>query len=436
MVETFTSAVCGGPRRRLFALAAFSVAAIGASAALGAVFGAAGGALDRGVALSVLAGLAVMAALREAGLLRLPLPQLRRQVPETWRRTLPLPAWSSAYGVGLGLGVLTHQSVITFWIALAGALALGSPLAGAACLAFFGVGRVLMVAVPRGSAGVAWMGSHRGVLRPANAAALLAAALLVGVSPAVAAPAGELDPSLSGPALAYTRIAGEETLVVVRAAGAATAPTYPGGRSPSIDGPLLAYADPDGIRVVEWRTGAEVARLSGPLDKPALSWPRIAYVRTTAGAKELVLANISDGTSRVIVRARPSDDLGRPALRAGRLAWHLTLPRDSRLLLWNVALRGKPRLVAQSRTAVHVNPSLTKGHILWVEQRAETSKLQLLRIRAEKKEPRKEPRTLATYSGRNRLFWTTALSAGRAYVTAWRLGSGASRLVSRKVSAP
>lgn len=432
MVETFTPAVCGGPRRRRFALCAFAVAAIGASAGLGALLGGVGGMLDRGVALGVVAGLAVLAALREAGLLRLPAPQLRRQVPEAWRRTLPLPVWSSAYGAGLGLGLLTHQSVITLWVALAGAVALGSPLAGAVCLAFFGVGRVAMVALPRGSRGVSWMGSHRGALRPANAAALLAAALLVGVSPAAAAPSGELDPSLSGPALAYTQIEGEETLVVVRAAGVGAAPNYPGGRSPSIDGPLLAYADPDGIRVVEWRTGAEVARLSGPLDKPALSWPRIAYVRTTAGAKELVLANISTGASRVIVRARLSDDLGRPALRAGRIAWHLTLPRDSRLLLWNVALRGKPRLVAQSRTAVHVNPSLTKGHILWVEQRAETSKLQLLRTRAKEK----EPRTLATYSGRNRLFWTTALSARRAYVTAWRLGSGTSRLVSRNVNAP
>jgi hypothetical protein len=414
------------------ALLAFAVAAIGASALLGAALGLVGGAFDRAVALGLLAGLAAIAAVREAGLLRLPLPQIRRQVPERWRRTLSLPVWSSAYGAGLGFGLLTHQPVITLWISLAGAFALGSPVAGAVCLAFFGVGRVLMVALPRGSGGVAWMGSHRGLIRPANAAVLVVAALLVGASPAVAAPAGELDPSLSGPALAYTQIAGEETLVVVRAAGAETVPNYPGGRSPSIDGPLLAYADPDGIRVVEWRTGAEVSRLSGPLDKPALSWPRIAYVRTTAGAKELVLADISTGKSRVIVRARPSDDLGRPALRAGRIAWHLTLPRDSRLLLWNVALRGKPRLVAQSRTAVHVNPSLTKGHILWVEQRAETSKLQLLRIRAEKN----EPRTIATYSGRNRLFWTTALSAGRAYVTAWRLGSGASRLVSRKVNAP
>jgi sulfite exporter TauE/SafE len=432
MVETFTPAVCGGPRRRRSALLAFGLAAVGAAAALGALLGWMGGALDRGVALAVVAALAVLVALREGGVLRLPLPQIRRQVPEGWRRSLPLPVWSGAYGAGLGVGLLTHQPVATFWVAVAGATALGSAAAGALCMACFGVGRVVMAAIPRGSRGVAWMSSHRADLGFANAAVLSVVAALLLASPAAAAPLGELDPSLSGNALAFTRIAGDQTAVVVREAGGPAIPEFPGGRSPSIDGPLLAYADPDGIRIVQWRTGAEVARVPGSVGKPALSWPRIAYVRTTASARELILANLSTGQQRVIVRARPTDDLGRPAMRAGRLAWHLALPRDSRVMLWNVALRGKPRVVAQSRTAVHVNPSLTKGHILWVEQRAETSQLRLLRIA--QREPK--PRTIATFSGRNRLFWTTALSARRAYVTSWRLSTGASRLVSRSVNAP
>lgn len=432
MVETFTPAVCGSPRRRRVALLAFTVGAIGASALLGALLGAAGAAFDRTVALVAVAVLAAVAAAREAGVLRVPLPQLRRQVPERWRRSLPLPVWSFAYGAGLGVGLLTHLPVATLWVAAAGAVALGSPSLGAACLACFGLGRVVMVLAPRGATGVAWLGARRGLLRPANTTALLIAGLLVGAAPAVSAPVGELDPSLSGPALAFTQINGEQTVVVVRAAGVQEAPTYPGGRSPSVDGPLLAYADADGIRVVEWRTGTEVARLSGALDKPALSWPRIAYVRNTGSARELVLGDLTSGRRRVIVRARPSDDLGRPALRAGRIAWHLTLPRDSRVMLWNVGLTGKPRVVAQSRTGVHVNPSLTRGHILWVEQRAEVSRLRLLRIAAKNT----EPRTIAIFSGPNRLFWTTALSTRRAFVTAWRLGSGASRLVSRNVNAP
>lgn len=432
MVDTLTPAVCGSPSRRMIATLLFSAGAVAASALLGALLGIAGGAFDRTVALGLVAALAAAVAAREAGLVRLPVPQLRRQVPERWRRSLPLPVWSSAYGAGLGLGLLTHQPVATLWVAMAGAVALGSPLAGAACLGCFGVGRILMVLVPRGAGGVAGLTVRRGFLRPANAVALGAAAVLLAATTAVAAPSGELDPSLSGSALAYTQIAGEETTVVVREAGSDVTPTFPGGRSPSVDGPLLAYVDPDGIRVVEWRTGTEVARVFGPLGKPALSWPRVAFVRTSASSRELVLADLSTGRERVVARARPTDDLGRPALRAGRLAWHVTLPRDSRLMLWNVALRGKPRAVARSRTAVHVNPSLTRGHLLWVEQRAETSRLRLLRIGV----TTAKPRTIATYSGRNRLFWTTALSARRAYVTAWSLGSGQSRLVGRRVTAP
>jgi hypothetical protein len=289
-----------------------------------------------------------------------------------------------------------------------------------------------MVVLPRGVRGVAWLSSHRRALRPANATALVLAAALLGAAPAAAAPLGELDPSISGSTLAYTEITGEETAVAVREIGSPTVRRFPGARSPSVDGPLLAFADSGGILVVEWRTGAQVARLSGPLDKPALSWPRIAFIRSGASARELVLADIVTGRQRVVVRARPTDDLGRPALRAGHLAWHLTLPRDSRLMLWNDRLRGRPRVVARSRTGVDANPSLTKGHLLWVEQHAETSRLRLLGIRAKKA----RPRTILTYSGRNRLLWTTALSATRAYVTAWSLASGRSRLVGRRIAAP
>jgi cytochrome c biogenesis protein CcdA len=432
MVETLTPAVCGGRSRRTLAILAFAAGALLASAGLGALLGLAGRSIGGTVALVIVAALAVVVAAREAGLVRFPVPQVRRQVPERWRRSLPLPLWSFGYGAGLGVGLLTHQPVATLWIAVAGAVALGSPVAGAACLAVFGLGRAVMVVLPQGGRGVAWLSAHRGALRPANAAALVLAAALVGAAPAAAAPLGELDPSVSGSALAYTEINGEDTTVAVRDIGSPTVQRFPGGHSPSVDGPLLAFADPDGILVVEWRTGAEVARLSGPLDKPALSWPRIAFVRTGASVRELVLADISTGRERVVVRARSTDDLGRPALRAGRLAWHLTLPRDSRLMLWNDRLRGRPRVVARSRTAVHANPSLTRGHILWVEQRAETSRLRLLRIRAKKA----QPRTIVTYSGRNRLLWTTALSATRAYVTAWSLGTGRSRLVGRRVVAP
>src|SRR5829696_7602136 len=129
MVETFTSAVCGSRSRQRLAIALFALAAVVASAALGATLGFVGSLVGTRPALIAAAALAFLAALREAGILRMPIPQSRRQVPERWQYELPLPLWSAGYGAGLGLGFLTFQPVATFWVACAVALALGNPAA-------------------------------------------------------------------------------------------------------------------------------------------------------------------------------------------------------------------------------------------------------------------------------------------------------------------
>ena len=114
-------------------------------------------------------------ALREAGLARIPLPQLRQQVPERWRRDWPLPAWSAAYGAGLGAGFLTFQPVATFWVACGAALALGRPLLAACCFALYGAGRALMAVGPRrrepdGAAAVERLVARTALVSRANAA--------------------------------------------------------------------------------------------------------------------------------------------------------------------------------------------------------------------------------------------------------------------------
>src|SRR4029453_1006927 len=148
MVETFTPAVCGSKRRQRIALAGFATGAIAVAALVGALLGALGALIGREVAL-VVAGLAMLAAAREAGLLPIPLPQVRRQVPERWRVELPLPLWSIGYGAGLGAGFLTFQPVATFWVACAAAVALANPAAAAACFAAYGAGRAFMARWPR-----------------------------------------------------------------------------------------------------------------------------------------------------------------------------------------------------------------------------------------------------------------------------------------------
>src|SRR4051794_34824337 len=123
MIATITPAGCGTRRRQHAALLLFTVGAVTAAAAVGAAAAVLGSALGRREALLLALVVAGLAAVREAGVLRVPVPQARRQVPERWRRELPLPLWSLGYGAGMGAGVFTHQPVATLWAALAGAAA-------------------------------------------------------------------------------------------------------------------------------------------------------------------------------------------------------------------------------------------------------------------------------------------------------------------------
>ena len=355
MVETITPAGCGSRRRHRTALALFALGAVAASAALGTVLGLLGSRFDQTLALGVVAALALVAAAREIGILPLPVPAARGQVPERWRREWPLPAWSLANGAGLGLGLLTRLPVTTFLVACAGALALGDPLVAAACLAPFGIGRALMVALPtmRGAdpaASVGRLAAGARLVRPVNAAALVAVAVLVGASPALGqapapGPRGGYDPTAWGELIAEGRLdplAGPS--VQVRPPGAAPV-GIAGARSPSLSADLLAYADAAGIQVVRWTTGEAIGRLDGPYDAPALDWPLIAYrVQEPAGGERIELAHLSTGSVRAMVRAGPNEDLGRPALRSGLLAWHIATRNRSQVRLRPVAGgRGAPR---------------------------------------------------------------------------------------------
>ena len=134
MVETL--APHGYARRLRTSVAASLTFALGALAGGAITFG--GLALARRRARRGRAGrarraavVAVAAAAGEARGLRIA-PQIRRQVPEAWRRVLPVPLAAAGYGVLLGLGFTTFVLSFAVW-ALAGAsIALGDPALGLA----------------------------------------------------------------------------------------------------------------------------------------------------------------------------------------------------------------------------------------------------------------------------------------------------------------
>jgi hypothetical protein len=103
-------------------------------------------------ALAVAAAVALAAAIGEARGARI-VPQVRRQVPESWRRRLPVPLAAGLYGVLLGLGFTTFILTFAVW-ALAGVcVAIGDPGLGVLVGLAFGAGRLLPVVALAPAAG-------------------------------------------------------------------------------------------------------------------------------------------------------------------------------------------------------------------------------------------------------------------------------------------
>jgi hypothetical protein len=234
-------------------------------------------------------------------------PQVRRQVPESWRRVLPVPLAAGLYGVLLGLGFTTFILSFAVW-ALAGiAVALGDPALGLAVGLGFGAGRALPVIAMAPSGGGALHAAMaerprilRG-LRALDAAALAACAIALVATPASAQlfAAGRADPSVDGPAIALHRPGSTGEL---RAPGSDAA--LPGPH-PAIGGGHRAWLAGDSVVV----DGA----LSIPAPGANALAVNSAWVAWRAGGA-LWVASLGDATPRQVVAGDP----GRPAL-AGNL---------------------------------------------------------------------------------------------------------------------
>lgn len=117
------------------------------------------------LAAGLAAALALAYSARQLGFWRVPMPQLKRQVPARWRmRTSRHTAF--LYGLGLGLGILTHITSPAIYVAIGWTIVAGEAIIGLIVFASYGVAR----GVP-----LAWL-----ALRAANAeeSALITAQLM------------------------------------------------------------------------------------------------------------------------------------------------------------------------------------------------------------------------------------------------------------------
>jgi hypothetical protein len=146
MVETITPVVHGGSRSRWgISLALHAIGAAAAAAIAGSLLAGAGALLGApwGVPGAVLvASAAALYVARELGA-PVPVPQLRRQVPDWWRTFFPPHVAAFLYGLGLGPAFLTYLGHGTVVVVSVAAFASGRPLVGAAVLAPFGLARGL-----------------------------------------------------------------------------------------------------------------------------------------------------------------------------------------------------------------------------------------------------------------------------------------------------
>ena len=315
-------------------------------------------------------------------------PQIRRQVPEPWRRVLPLQVAAAGYGVLLGLGFTTFVLTFALPALAASAVAVGDPLAGVAMGLFFGAGRALPIVViaplvgrPLGDRVSELMTERPALLRTfrmADAIALAICAVALGAESADAlgaavvllAPSGT-DPSAEATVNAWQTPGGTGRL---RRNGAVE--TLP-GTNPVVGGSHLAFRSGPGITVVRLADGVPVIAVgeagSGAL---AVSDRWLVLRVTIAAGDRLEAVSLPDGARRVITSVNAPGQLGRPALEGDRLVFHHAGRASSKLREINLRT-GATRTLRSTREGLLLNPSLEGERLLYVHASYRRQRLKL-----------------------------------------------------------
>ncbi|HKG37354.1 MAG TPA: hypothetical protein VKB25_00025 [Conexibacter sp.] len=448
-----------------FALGALAGGAVTftALAALGSLLGGAGSE----AALVVAGTVALSCAFGELRGVRI-VPQIRRQVPESWRRTMPLPLAAGLYGVLLGLGFTTFVLTLAVW-ALAGiSVAIGDVQVGLLIGLGFGAGRALPVVLmaPRyttlGQRLELKMAEQPALLRRLRLAdgALLATLAVVLLSTGSSASAAQLvvsdgtDPSRAGSTLAWERLGGAGA-VLLDGAARSELPS----QAAAVGGRYVATRTGDAIEVRDRASGAVVVeRAVADATQLAVSNSWLVWRTTSPGggdrlwALPLPVAQAvpaqDAGIARLVAGATGRKAIDRPALSGDHLAYAATTRGDSRILIVNLATQRR-RLALITRTGRLSQPSLDGGRLLYVQSSWCSQRLRLLRtsrltgrprtllrigatVRRDEghehhyttqgSEPGRCPR--GTPAPTDRVLWTTALAGRDAYVTLLRPGAG------------
>jgi len=420
-------------RHRVRAGAAFTAGLALGAAAVFVALGALGAMISGRAVVIAAAALGVVAVASDALGLRVR-PQIRFQVPEPWRRTMPLTRALFLYGLLLGTGLTTYVPATAAWALPALSLALGDVWASLAIAAGFAAGRALPVLFLRETT-IAERPRGLRLLRVLAAASLLAALVAGQVQAAgtVASPGG--DPSVEG-----TEVAWQQPGVggFLRKDGATA--QLP-GNDPAIGATFAAWHTGPALTLADRTTLAPILQDEIPgLQKLAVSRSWLAYRTPT----EIHVRPVNEtGPGTTIEKVRQPATLGRPALGVDLVAFHRATTAGSWITAVNV-VSGRRLRLRYSPDAQLLNPSLLAGRLLYVRSSRCSQQLVLGRLRGGDKVLYELGPLAGQDAGHDRhhttqgehvpcphkprvtakMLWTTALSSTTAYVTVLRPARG------------
>ena len=374
------------------------------------------------VAYAIAAVIAVAAAVAEARGAPI-VPQIRRQLPEHWRRVMPMPLAAGLYGVLLGLGFTTFVLSFGVW-ALAGiSLAAGEPALGLIVGVAFGLGRAIPIVALAPAAGTRFgarvtelmaEGALYRRLRLGDAAALVVAAAALGASGGNATAAETVatngaDPSASEADLVYQR--SDRSGVLRRDGQDIPLP----GTDPAIGGPYIAVIQGAEAVLLRREDLAPVARIPAPgADALAVSGDWLVMRRREEGRDVLDAQRITDplapGPMERITSAAAPSQVGRPALDGERVTWATAQLDESRVWVRDLSER-RNRVVVGSRFNLLTNPAIEGKNLIYVRGGGAHDQVMATRV------GRRGAGHPIHHDKGPGILWTTALEGGHAYVT-------------------
>ncbi len=193
------------------------------------------------------------------------------------------------------------------------------------------------------------------------------------------------DPSVDGALLAW-HVPGRPGVLIRNGAAEQL-----GGTHPALGEGRLAVLG-DGIIQVSSTSGpAFNAAVPAPgADAIAVSARWVAWRARDGDADAILAAPLPTGPSRLVLRL---EELGRPVLEGGRLAFHAAGRRGGRIVLADLDA-GTRRVVRRERRAQLLNPSLLGGRLLYV--RADHRRQELRLGPLSRRAPRRDRRLWST----------------------------------------